>query len=1067
MSCMDDARAHGRTARIGWLGALLGALVAGCAAPAAPAGSGLEPSASSSSSPLSRVAGLVKGDRALASRLAPSARGFAASGDRLESIAARARREGPLPSLATRVGARAGDAWELSLEGSSAPDLRLIPEDHAAVEGTLDQGRVLFRDVRPSTDAVLAAGESWTELVWLLRDARAPSRFALRLAPSQGALAPRAEADGGVSFVDGRGAARLAMAAPFAIDAGGTRRGARVSLEGDRLIVDLDTRGLAYPIVLDPYVGTARWSRVAVDPPGRGEAKMAALGGKLVLVGGAASTTTLDDTWEYDGVAWARRTSATTPLPRSYFSLGSLGARVILFGGQDASGALLDDTWAWDGTAWSKLAPAHKPPARRWAASATVGSKLLLFSGVGSSAALSDTWEFDGADWTERATAVHPPGSALVRMAGVGATAVAVIGNATWTWDGAAWTDRTAGAPVAFSSPQLAVAGGKVRAVDFGAPGGLIVWEWSGSAWSPQGLATEPPGRRAPAIASLGGDLLLFGGYTGSGYATLDDLWSFGGGSAFVQVVPKSAPSPRLFPAGATLDDRFVVFGGLTDDGALDDTWEWDGARWRDLTPATRPSTRFGAAFADAGSTALLYGGNFGGLDDVWTWDHARWTQIAASSGLVPLGAPTLTRIGGVDVLVDGPGGGAFGGAWTWNGSAFVAVPGSAAPMGAGVLGAYGGHGLFVDLSFGAQWKWEPTGFIADATANAADLPWRGRDLDPISIDGAHAVEVDRFLLAMIDTAKSGAGLRNEAWLWDGARWSALATTGLPLRTSYALGRRGASVVLFGGADDAFEGAGDTYVLSLSLAGGTACKADAECDTGRCADGVCCNRACAGTCEACDLPGTAGTCTPVVGAPKHGACGAAGADPCSQALCDGKSGTACKAYVGSTVSCRAASCADGGDVAAASCNGSGTCPAAVTHKCAPFACGATACKDACRVDDDCEGGFHCEPSSGRCLQGAVCVDDRTLTGADGTKQACAPYRCAAAACLSSCSSSDDCLGGYACDVATRACLPAGDGGGTSDGGGCGASGAVTPLGGWLAGLALVAAGLGRRARRLA
>jgi hypothetical protein len=361
--------------------------------------------------------------------------------------------------------------------------------------------------------------------------------------------------------------------------------------------------------------------------------------------------------------------------------------------------------------------------------------------------------------------------------------------------------------------------------------------------------------------------------------------------------------------------------------------------------------------------------------------------------------------------------------------------------MANGLFAAYAGHGLFVDLSFGMQWRWDPAGFAVDTTANAQDLPWSGRDLEPISIDATHAVEVGRFLFATIDDAKSGVGLRNEAWIWDGARWSALAATGLPLRTSYVLGKQGNSVVLFGGDDDTFVPSGDTYVLSLSLASGTACKADAECDTGHCADGVCCNRACAGTCEACDLPGTAGTCSPVVGAPKHGACPAAGADPCSQALCDGKTATACKAFVGSSVSCRAAACTAGSDVAAASCNGSGSCPTAVTHKCSPFACGASACKDACRLDADCESGSHCEATTGQCLAGATCIDDRTLAGTDGTKQSCAPYRCAASACLPSCSTSDDCLGGYACDAPTRACVPAGASGDatSSASGGCAVS----------------------------
>lgn len=1046
----------------------VGASAYGCSSH--PSGSGPEGArgdaeATSAADALTRAARIVHADRALSRRLAPTRAGFAPMGDALASVAARAARapaDTLVPALITRVGRHADDAWEVGLAGDGAGDpgprearVRLVPEGLAPSEATLDDGRVLYRDVRPSTDAIVVSDATSSELLYVLRDAAAPTRFGFRV-EHPAALEARAEDDGGVSFVDPGGAVRITMAAAFAIDATGTRRAARLTLtrdaaSGDRLDLDLDARGLAFPIVLDPYVGTARWTRISVDPPARGEAKLASLGSKLLLLGGSSGTTVLGDTWEWDGTSWARRATPTTPLPRSYFSLATLGSRVVLFGGLDPAGALHDDTWAWDGATWAKLAPAHKPPARRWAAMTALGSKLVLFGGVGAAGALGDTWEFDGTDWTQRATPGTPgapPGGANVRLGTASATSVVALSTTssagpwqTWTWDGASWTDRTATAPSAFFSPLVASAGGTLRVVDFGAPGGLIVWDWSGSSWAPHGLATTPPDRRAPALASFGGSLVLFGGYTGSGYATLGDLWKYDGGADFAQQVPKSAPSSRRFPSGATLDDRFVVFGGLADDGERDDTWEWDGVRWKPASPAARPGKRFGAAFCDAGSVALLYGGDFGGLADAWSWNHTTWTPVAAPASIPPLGAPSLTRVGSANVLFDASPG-TFGGAWIWNGTSFAPAPATPAPMGSGFFGAHAGRGVFVDLAFGEQWRWDPAGFTREPGANAQDLPWNARDFDPISIDGTHSVELGRFLVSMIDDAKSGSGLRNEAWIWDGARWAALALTGLPLRTSYALGKQGSTLVLFGGDDDAFVPTNDTFVLSLSLASGAACKSDTECDTGHCADGVCCNRACAGTCEACDLPGTAGTCSLAVGAPKHGTCAAAGADPCSQTLCDGKTGTACKAFVGSTVSCRAAACTAGSDVAAASCNGSGACPAAVTHKCAPFSCGASACKDACRLDADCQSGAHCEATSGQCLAGATCVDDRTLAGADGTKQSCAPYRCAASACLATCSTSDDCLGGYACDDATHACVPAG-GATSSSSGGCATAAAST------------------------
>ncbi|HMY17251.1 MAG TPA: VCBS repeat-containing protein, partial [Polyangium sp.] len=42
---------------------------------------------------------------------------------------------------------------------------------------------------------------------------------------------------------------------------------------------------------------------------------------------------------------------------------------------------------------------------------------------------------------------------------------------------------------------------------------------------------------------------------------------------------------------------------------------------------------------------------------------------------------------------------------------------------------------------------------------------------------------------------------------------------------------------------------------------GTSCSSAAECTSGHCIDGVCCNNACTGACNACDVPGSIGTCT--------------------------------------------------------------------------------------------------------------------------------------------------------------------------------------------------------------
>lgn len=91
-----------------------------------------------------------------------------------------------------------------------------------------------------------------------------------------------------------------------------------------------------------------------------------------------------------------------------------------------------------------------------------------------------------------------------------------------------------------------------------------------------------------------------------------------------------------------------------------------------------------------------------------------------------------------------------------------------------------------------------------------------------------------------------------------------------------------------GGGGDSGTGAGssDGGSTSSGMGGdmgapdGTACTDGDECQSGTCADDVCCESACDGTCESCAEAGAEGTCTPY----------AAGEDPeieCGVASCDG------------------------------------------------------------------------------------------------------------------------------------------------------------------------------------
>ena len=253
-------------------------------------------------------------------------------------------------------------------------------------------------------------------------------------------------------------------------------------------------------------------------------------------------------------------------------------------------------------------------------------------------------------------------------------------------------------------------------------------------------------------------------------------------------------------------------------------------------------------------------------------------------------------------------------------------------------------------------------------------------------------------------------------------------------------------------------------------ADGESCASASECASNQCIDGVCCDTACGGPCEACTAV--------LKGSGADGACGPIAADTDPESECDaepvescGRTGEcsgagACALYPDGTT-CGEARCENGlvsGDV----CNGSGSCLSGTTN-CAPYDCTATGCYDSCTDDDQCAEGFECGATD-ECIPttGLECsADGLQLVKKDGTPVArCHPFLCQGGRCPDVCTSTSECADGHVCDSGT--CKPTSSNDSGDDSGcGCrvpagrGGSGAA-----WLAAaLALTLAQRRRRAQK--
>ncbi len=206
-------------------------------------------------------------------------------------------------------------------------------------------------------------------------------------------------------------------------------------------------------------------------------------------------------------------------------------------------------------------------------------------------------------------------------------------------------------------------------------------------------------------------------------------------------------------------------------------------------------------------------------------------------------------------------------------------------------------------------------------------------------------------------------------------------------------------------AYDATYGApGDGFVVKLPLPdralAGT-CASGSECASGRCIDGVCCDRACGG-CEACTAAkkgsGADGTCGAVAaGSDPNGACAADAGFPASckaDGNCNGSG--ACRTVAPSGTSCAAQACSAGVQSSARACDAAGSCVAATTLGCGAYACSGASCGTTCSGDPQCAVGSYCAGSAcvTKMAQGAACLAANECASGQCVDGVCCDVACA-------------------------------------------------------------------------
>jgi hypothetical protein len=353
-----------------------------------------------------------------------------------------------------------------------------------------------------------------------------------------------------------------------------------------------------------------------------------------------------------------------------------------MFGGNNTAAGFLSDTWDYDGGV---------PPTPNWTAVITINNPsgrqnpemtydsargvAVLFGGedVIGGPSLNDTWEYDGVDWTQITTANSPSGRGGHAMAYDSARGKVVMfggssgGDETWEYDGVDWTAvMTANNPSARSGHGMSYDSGSQKIILVGGWDGTtnsadMMYEYDGVDWTQITTVNSPSGRHWPGLVydSVRGKTVLFGGWS-TFYQ--NDTWEYDGAD-WTQIT--TASSPGIRGAQKMVYDsargKTVMFGGFSflafPAPFFDDTWEYDGVDWAQITTATTPAGRSVQAmtYDSARGQTVMFGGNNtapGFLGD--TWDYAPSYPTASTS--IPASSPTGCNGALVHYTVDSTG---------------------------------------------------------------------------------------------------------------------------------------------------------------------------------------------------------------------------------------------------------------------------------------------------------------------------------------------------------------------------------------------------------------------------
>lgn len=381
---------------------------------------------------------------------------------------------------------------------------------------------------------------------------------------------------------------------------------------------------------------------------------------------------------------------------------------------------------------------------------------------------------------------------------------VLVNGSDVWESRGTAWRliaspPNTGGTGLAFAYDP-----GRQRCLWFG--GGLFfgnqLSEWDGTGWRNVPTANAPTPRTNTAMAYdvARARMVLFGGWTQTGHP--NDTWEFDGVN-WQQVFPAAAP-PGMSRHRMVYDvarGEVLLYGGQNPTVGL---WRYDGTTWRAAPPGPPALFTPAMVYDDARARTVLVSSSSSAAPRIstWEWDGTAWSNPQPNGPMLGFAVNGVyDSVRGMVQIVASEGDGAA--TWGWDGASWHrGTPFGNLPALSGIAAAYHAPSGAA-LAFGGS----STGFGSGSGTQATYRRDRGgwRLLAPSNRPAARshaalAQEASGDLLLM-----GGRHVGTEfgdSWRWNGSDWALVATPiSPPARSHHAMvaDRGRGRVVLFGG----------------------------------------------------------------------------------------------------------------------------------------------------------------------------------------------------------------------------------------------------------------------------